>query len=106
MEYIYRNLENIPVDIEYPDKLEDIDTIRKGDWLLYRGENRTFMPHTCHPLLSGKTYLWMFYRDETIYFVAAYASWMYNGEEVSDMRDYTQIYIEQIMCISQKEQFM
>lgn len=136
MEYIYRNIENIPVDIEYPDDFENIvteklekpiiynrfkkiahcpkfgetfdyiDTIRKGDWLPYRGENRTFMPHTCRPLLSGKTYLWMFYRDETIYFVAAYASWMYNGEEVSDMRDYTQIYIEQIMCISQKEQFM
>lgn len=136
MEYIYRNIENIPVDIEYPDDFENIitetlekpiiynrfkklahcprfgetfdyiETIRKGDWLPYRGQNRTFMPHTCHPLLSGKTYLWMFYRNETIYFVAAYASWMYNGEEVSDMRDYTQIYIEQIMCISQKEQFM
>ena len=136
MEYIYRNIENIPVDVEYPDDFENIvtesldkpiiynrfkrvahcpkfgetfeymDTIRKGDWLPYRGENRTFMPHTCHPLGSGKTYLWMFYRNETIYFVAAYASWMYDGEEVATMRDYTQIYINQIVCISQKEQFM
>lgn len=136
MEYIYRNIENIPVDIEYPDDFENIvtesldkpiiynrfkrvahcpkfgetfdyiETIRKGDWLPYRGQNRTFMPHTCHPMLSGRTYLWMFYRNETIYFVAAYASWRYDGEEVSDMRDYTQIYIEQIMCISQEEQFM
>lgn len=136
MEYIYRNLENIPVDIEYPDKLEDIvtenlnkpiiynrfkkiahcprfgetfdcvDTIRKGDWLPYRGENRTFMPHTCHPLGRGKTYLWMFYRNETIYFVVAYASWIYYGEEVESMRDVTQVYIEQIMCISQEKQFM
>jgi hypothetical protein len=136
MEYIYRNIENIPVDIEYPDDFENIvtesldkpiiynrfkrvahcpkfgetfeymDTIRKGDWLPYRGENRTFMPHTCHPLGSGKTYLWMFYRNETIYFVVAYASWIYNGEEVADMRDVTQIYIEQIVCISKEEQFM
>ena len=136
MEYIYRNLENIPVDIEYPDDFEStvtntlykpiiynrfkkvahcpkfgetfnyVDTIRKGDWLPYRGENRTFMPHTCHPLLSGQTYVWMFYRDETIYFVVAYASWIYNGEEVADMRDITQIYIEQIVCISREEQFM
>lgn len=123
MEYIYRNIENIPVDIEYPDDFENIvtesldkpiiynrfkrvahcpkfgetfdyiETIRKGDWLPYRGQNRTFMPHTCHPLGSGKTYLWMFYRNETIYFVVAYASWIYNGEEVADMRDVTQIYI-------------
>lgn len=136
MEYIYNNIKDIPVDIEYPDDFENIvtesldkpiiynrfkrvahcpkfgetfeymDTIRKGDWLPYRGENRTFMPHTCHPLGSGKTYLWMFYREETIYFVAAYASWMYDGEEVATMRDYTQIYINQIVCISQKEQFM
>ena len=136
MEYIYRNLENIPVDIEYPDDFENIvtetlekpiiynrfkkiahcpkfgetfdyiETIRKGDWLPYRGQNRTFMPHTCHPLGSGKTYLWMFYRNETIYFVVAYASWIYNGEEVADMRDVTQIYIEQIVCISREEQFM
>lgn len=136
MEYIYRNIENIPVDIEYPDDFENIvtetlekpiiynrfkkiahcpkfgetfdyiDTIRKGDWLPYRGENRTFMPHTCHPLGIGKTYLWIFYRDETIYFVAAYASWMYDGEEVATMRDYTQIYINQIVCISKEEQFM
>ena len=136
MEYIYRNIENIPVDIEYPDDFENIvtesldkpiiynrfkkvahcprfgetfdyiETIRKGDWLPYRGQNRTFMPHTCHPLGSGKTYLWMFYRNETIYFVVAYASWIYNGEEVADMRDVTQIYIEQIVCISREEQFM
>ena len=136
MEYIYRNIENIPVDIEYPDDFENIvtesldkpiiynrfkrvahcpkfgetfdyiETIRKGDWLPYRGQNRTFMPHTCHPLGSGKTYLWMFYRNETIYFVVAYASWIYNGEEVADMRDVTQIYIEQIVCISKEEQFM
>lgn len=136
MEYIYRNLENIPVDIEYPDDFENIvtetlekpiiynrfkkiahcpkfgetfdyiDTIRKGDWLPYRGENRTFMPHTCHPLGRGKTYLWMFYRNETIYFVAAYASWIYYGEEVESMRDVTQVYIEKIVCISQEEQFM
>ena len=136
MEYIYNNIKDIPVDIEYPDDFENIvteslekpiiynrfkrvahcpkygetfdyaDTIRKGDRLPYRGENRTFMPHTCHPLGSGKTYLWMFYRNETIYFVAAYASWMYDGEEVATMRDYTQIYINQIVCISQKEQFM
>ena len=26
MEYIYRNLENIPVDIEYPDDFENIVT--------------------------------------------------------------------------------
>lgn len=64
------------------------------------------MPHTCHPLGSGKTYLWMFYRNETIYFVVAYASWIYNGEEVADMRDVTQIYIEQIVCISREKQFM
>lgn len=136
MEYIYRNLENIPVDIEYPDDFENIvtetlekpiiynrfkkiahcpkfgetfdyiDTIRKGDWLPYRGENRIFMPHTCHPLGRGKTYLWMFYRNETIYFVAAYASWIYYGEEVESMRDVTQVYIEKIVCISQEEQFM
>lgn len=136
MEYIYRNIENIPVDIEYPDDFENIvtetlekpiiynrfkklahcpkfgetfeymETIKKGDWLPYRGQNRTFMPHTCHPLGSGKTYLWMFYRNETIYFVVAYASWIYNGEEVANMRDVTQIYIEQIVCISREEQFM
>lgn len=136
MEYIYHNIENIPVDIEYPDDFENIvtetlekpiiynrfkkiahcpkfgetfdyiDTIRKGDWLPYRGENRTFMPHTCHPLGRGKTYLWMFYRNETIYFVAAYASWIYYGEEVESMRDVTQVYIEKIVCISQEEQFM
>lgn len=136
MEYIYRNIENIPVDIEYPDDFENIvtesldkpiiynrfkrvahcpkfgetfdyiETIRKGDWLPYRGQNRTFMPHTCHPLGRGKTYLWMFYRNETIYFIVAYASWIYNGEEVADMRDVTQIYIEQIVCISREEQFM
>lgn len=136
MEYIYRNIENIPVDIEYPDDFENtvtntlckpiiynrfkkiahcpkfgetfeyMDTIRKGDSVPYRGENRLAMPHTCHPLGSGKTYLWMFYRNETIYFVVAYASWIYNGEEVADMRDVTQIYIEQIVCISREEQFM
>lgn len=136
MEYIYRNLENIPVDIEYPDDFENIvtetlekpiiynrfkrvshcpkfgetfeymDTIRKGDSVPYRGENRVAMPHTCHPLGSDQTYVWMFYRDETIYFVVVYASWIYNGEEVADMRDVTQIYIEQIVCISQEEQFM
>ena len=136
MEYIYRNIENIPVDIEYPDDFENIvtesldkpiiynrfkrvahcpkfgetfeymDTIRKGDSVPYRGENRVAMPHTCHPLGSGKTYVWMFYRNETIYFVVAYASWIYNGEEVESMRDYTQIYIEQIVCISKEEQFM
>lgn len=111
MEYIYRNIENIPVDIEYPDDFENtvtntlckpiiynrfkkiahcpkfgetfdyVDTIRKGDFLPFRGEGRTFMPHTCHPVLCGQTYVWMFYREETIYFVAAYASWMYGGEE-------------------------
>lgn len=136
MEYIYRNIENIPVDIEYPDDFENIvtetlekpiiynrfkkiahcpkfgetfdyiDTIKKGDVVPYKGENRVAMPHTCHPLGSGKTYLWMFYRNETIYFVVAYASWIYNGEEVADMRDVTQIYIEQIVCISREEQFM
>lgn len=136
MEYIYRNIENIPVDIEYPDDFENIvtetlekpiiynrfkkiahcpkfgetfdyiDTIKKGDVVPYKGENRVAMPHTCHPLLSGKTYLWMFYGNETIYFVVAYASWIYNGEEVADMRDVTQIYIEQIVCISREEQFM
>lgn len=136
MEYIYRNLENIPVDIEYPDDFENIvtetlekpiiynrfkkiahcpkfgetfdyiDTIKKGNVVPYKGENRVAMPHTCHPLGSGKTYLWMFYRNETIYFVVAYASWIYNGEEVADMRDVTQIYIEQIVCISREEQFM
>ena len=136
MEYIYRNIENIPVDIEYPDDFENMvtesldkpiiynrftrlahcpkfgetfeymDTIRKGDSVPYRGENRVAMPHTCHPLGSGKTYVWMFYRNETIYFVVAYASWIYNGEEVESMRDYTQIYIEQIVCISREEQFM
>ena len=136
MEYIYRNIENIPVDIEYPDDFENMvtesldkpiiynrftrlahcpkfgetfeymDTIRKGDSVPYRGENRVAMPHTCHPLGSGKTYVWMFYRNETIYFVVAYASWIYNGEEVESMRDYTQIYIEQIVCISKEEQFM
>lgn len=136
MEYIYRNLENIPVDIEYPDDFENIvtetlekpiiynrfkkiahcpkfgetfdyiDTIKKGDVVPYKGENRVAMPHTCHPLGSGKTYLWMFCRNETIYFVVAYVSWIYNGEEVADMRDVTQIYIEQIVCISREEQFM
>lgn len=136
MEYIYRNIENIPVDIEYPDDFENIvtetlekpiiynrfkkiahcpkfgetfdyiDTIKKGDVVPYKGENRVAMPHTCHPLGSGKTDSWMFYRNETIYFVVAYASWIYNGEEVADMRDVTQIYIEQIVCISREEQFM
>lgn len=136
MEYIYRNLENIPVDIEYPDDFENIvtetlekpiiynrfkkiahcpkfgetfdyiDTIKKGDVVPYKGENRVAIPHTCHPLGSGKTYLWMFCRNETIYFVVAYVSWIYNGEEVADMRDVTQIYIEQIVCISREEQFM
>ena len=72
MEYIYRNIENIPVDIEYPDDFENIvtesldkpiiynrfkrvahcprfgetfdyiETIRKGDWLPYKIE------HSCH----------------------------------------------------------
>ena len=136
MEYIYRNLENIPVDIEYPDDFENIvtdtlckpiiynrfkkiahcpkfgetfeymDTIRKGDSVPYRGENRVAMPHTCHPVLCDQTYVWMFYREETIYFVAAYASWRYAGEEVESMRDVTQIYIDQIVCISREEQFM
>ena len=136
MKYIYRNIENIPVDIEYPDDFENIvtntlckpiiynrykkvahcpkfgktfnyvDTIRKGDFLPYRGEGRTFMPHTCHPVLCGQAYVWMFYRDETIYFIVAHASWRYDGEEVESMRDYTQIYIEQIVCISKEEQFM
>lgn len=136
MEYIYRNIENIPVDIEYPKDFEDIvtetldkpiiynrfkkiahcpkygetfdyiDMIRKGDGIPYKGERRTAMPHTCYPQGSGKTYVWMFYRNETIYFVAAYASWIYDGEEVESMRDYTQIYIEQIVCISKEEQFM
>lgn len=136
MDYIYRNIENIPVDIEYPDDFENtvtntlckpiiynrfkrvahcpkfgetfdyVDTIRKGDFLPFRGEGRTYMPHTCYPQGSGKTYVWMFYRNETIYFVAAYASWIYDGEEVESMRDITQIYIEQIVCISREEQFM
>nr|DAX72440.1 MAG TPA: PcfJ like protein [Caudoviricetes sp.] len=136
MEYIYRNIENIPVDIEYPDDFEKtvtntlckpiiynrfkkiahcpkfgetfeyMDTIRKGDSVPYRGENRVAMPHTCHPVLCGQTYVWMFYREETIYFVEAYASWRYDGEEVADMRDVTQIYIERIVCISREEQFM
>ena len=136
MEYIYRNIENIPVDIEYPDDFENIvtdtlckpiiynrfkkmahcpkfgetfdyiETIRKGDSVPYRGENRLAMPHTCHPVLCGQTYVWMFYREETIYFVAAYASWRYDGEEVESMRDVTRICIEQIVCISKEEQFM
>lgn len=136
MEYIYRNIENIPVDIEYPDDFENIvtesldkpiiynrfkkvahcpkfgetfdyvDKMKKGELVPFRGENRIAMPHTCHPLGRGKTYLWMFYRNETIYFVVAYASWIYNGEEVADMRDVTQIYIERIVCISRAEQFM
>lgn len=136
MDYIYRNIENIPVDIEYPDDFENtvtntlckpiiynrfkrvahcpkfgetfdyVDTMRKGDLIPYRGENRVAMPHTCYPQGSGKTYVWMFYRNEIIYFVAAYASWIYDGEEVESMRDITQIYIEQIVCISKEEQFM
>lgn len=136
MEYIYCNIENIPVDIEYPYDFENIvtntlckpiiynrfkkiahcpkfgetfdyiDTIKKGDVVTYKGENRVAMPHTCYPVLCGQTYVWMFYREETIYFVAAYASWIYAGEEVTNIRDITQIYIEQIVCISREEQFM
>lgn len=136
MEYIYRNIENIPVDIEYPYDFENtvtntmckpiiynrfkkvahcpkfgetfdyVDTIKKGDVLPFRGEGRMFTPHTCYPQGSGKSYVWMFYRNETIYFVAAYASWIYDGEEVEKIRDITQIYIEQIVCISKEEQFM
>lgn len=136
MEYIYNNIKDIPVDIEYPDNFEEvitkdlykpiiydrfkkiahcpkygetfdyIDTIRKGDVISYKGERRTAMPHTCYPQISGKTYVWMFYKNETIYFVVAYASWVYNGEVVEEIHDYTKIYLEQIICVSREEQFM
>lgn len=138
MEYIYRNIENIPVDIEYPDDLEEIinenlnksliynrfqkmghcshcgktfdyiDKLKKGDitHCPYCKTISLAMPHTCHPIGSYDNYVWMFYRNKTIYFVVATAEWKYNGQPVDNIEDVTIMTLNKIICISDETQYM
>lgn len=59
-----------------------IDKLRKGDttYCPHCYTKVVAMPHTCLPISSYDSYVWMFYRNDTIYFVVAEAGWRYSGQ--------------------------
>lgn len=85
-----------------------IDKLRKGDTTYCPNcyTEVVAMPHTCIPISSYDSYVWMFYRNDTIYFVVAEAGWRYSGQAVDCIEDATTIKLNQIICISNQSQHM
>lgn len=85
-----------------------IDKLRKGDatYCPYCYAKVVAMPHTCYPTGSYESYVWMFYRNNIIYFVEAEASWMYAGQPIDGIEDVTRIKLRRIICISHQSQYM